>query len=113
MGHGGDLNHSRRLLGGGSTSSSRFSASLANAAFGPLACRPNLGGHCNEIKGRGTAQMRRRRKTEMAMRYGGNGVDAVDDGFVWADADVEEMLNGADAADDGCEGAGAAGGKCI
>ena len=40
----------------------------------------------------------------MAMRYGGNGVDAVDDGFEWADAD---------AADDGCEGAGAAGGKCI
>ena len=52
-------------------------------------------------------------KTEMAMRYGGNGVDAVDDGFVWADADVEEVLNGADAADDGCEGAGAAGGECI
>ena len=42
-----------------------------------------------------------------------DGEDRDDDGFVWADADVEEMLNGADAADDGCEGAGAAGGKCI
>ena len=82
--------------------------------LGPLVCRPNRGGHCNEKKraGNGTGAPKAK-KAEMAMRYGGNGVDAADDGFVWADADVEEMMNGADAADDGCEGAGAAGGKCI
>ena len=77
---------------------------------------PTTGRPCTlkRKKGRGTAQMRQKGETtEMAMRYGGNGVDAADDGFVWADADVEGMLNGADAAEDGCEGAGAAGGKCI
>ena len=62
--------------------------------------------------------MRDAKRNEMVLLYGGNGADAADDGFVGADtiggrgidveveveAHVTEMLNGAGAADDGCEG---------